>query len=77
MRFIVDYVCLQVTIGQAPTEQGHSRTAKFDITVASEVCSRSVCICHIVDYGCACTDYIDGGYARAIWPYGSGKQPTG
>uniref|UniRef100_A0A8B9GRN6 C-1-tetrahydrofolate synthase, cytoplasmic n=1 Tax=Astyanax mexicanus TaxID=7994 RepID=A0A8B9GRN6_ASTMX len=27
----------KITIGQAPTEKGHTRTAQFDITVASEI----------------------------------------
>lgn len=27
----------QITIGQSPTEKGHERTTKFDITVASEI----------------------------------------
>lgn len=27
----------KITIGQAPTEKGHTRTAQFDISVASEI----------------------------------------
>ena len=27
----------QITIGESPTEKGHARTTKFDITVASEI----------------------------------------
>lgn len=27
----------KITIGQAPTEKGHARTAQFDISVASEI----------------------------------------
>uniref|UniRef100_A0A8C2HQU4 formate--tetrahydrofolate ligase n=1 Tax=Cyprinus carpio TaxID=7962 RepID=A0A8C2HQU4_CYPCA len=36
-RGVIECVLLKITIGQSPTEKGFTRTAQFDITVASEI----------------------------------------